>query len=89
MTVSIPEWNIGIMMGGFSGSRMSLLIPILKNRMGRSGSLVDSCFREYVDPTVVWSIEEGDGMIHGWLVYSSWSKRCMSIDWQCLTKGEE
>ena len=38
MTVSIPEWNIGIMMGGFSGSSMSLLIPILKNLIGRLGA---------------------------------------------------
>ena len=56
---------------------------------GELGSLVYSCFGEYVDPTVIWLIEKGDGMIYGGLVYSSWPKRRMSVDGQCLAKGEE
>src|SRR5271156_2747588 len=38
MTVSIPEWNMGMTMGGFVGSRMSFEMPILKKRMGREGA---------------------------------------------------
>lgn len=38
MMDSIPEWNIGMTMGQVDGSRISLLTPILKNRIGRSGA---------------------------------------------------
>jgi hypothetical protein len=38
MTFSMPEWNMGMTIGGFVGSRMSFEMPILKNRMGTEGA---------------------------------------------------
>src|SRR5271154_485779 len=38
MMFSIPEWNMGMTIGGLVGSRMSFEMPILKNRMGTEGA---------------------------------------------------
>jgi hypothetical protein len=51
--------------------------------------LVDSCFGEDVHPAAVWRIKESDGVVHGRLVYSSWSVWHMSVNGQCIPQAEE
>lgn len=48
---------------------------------GEIGRLVDSCFWEDVDPTVVGIVEEFNRMVHGRLADSSGTERWMSINW--------
>lgn len=42
-----------------------------------------------MDPAVVGWTEEVDGMVHGWLVYSSRSIGYMTIDGERIPKREE
>lgn len=51
--------------------------------------LVYPSFRKYVDPTVVWLIQEGDGMVHRRLIYSSGPERRISVNGKSVSEREE
>lgn len=40
-------------------------------------------------PAVIWRVEKGDGVVHGWLVDSSWSVWRVAINRQCIPQSEE
>ena len=51
--------------------------------------MVDAGFGEDVDPAIVGVVEEGYCVVHGRLVYSSWSPWWMTIDGKGLSESEE